>query len=250
MALAPVAAPGTFAELVQRATSLGTPEALPLLVEASIRSVDDLRRRAAEAVRRGVSPATVEALCRGPQLLPGPSAATSDTSAYAVPDPLRPDLPARRYTPRASMQVAMDAGAPNNRKRALAQLDDAMLAHSTRGPMQSRLRTWMNLCSQWNVEPFPLNLTNLRAVAASLKAAAYKSSELYFDAAVWHQTHIRQESVSPALRKLIKDLVRSTKRGLPGTKVKAAFPFACLDRLVDPMTLQRALRRHQPGPGR
>ena len=131
----------------------------------------------------------------------------------------------------------MDAGAPNNRKRALSQLDDAMLAHSTRGPMQSRLRTWTNLCNQWNVAPFSVDLSNLRAVAASLKAAAYRSSELYFDAAVWHQIHIRQEPVPPALRRLIKDLVRSTKRGLPGTKVKAAFPFTALDRLVEPMTL-------------
>ena len=94
MALAPDAKPGTFAELAQRATSLGIPDVLPALAEASIRSIDDLRRRAAEAVRRGVSPDMIEALCRGPQSQPGRS---TDPSAYAVPDPFRPDLTARRY---------------------------------------------------------------------------------------------------------------------------------------------------------
>ena len=241
MAAADHAALGTFAELVQRATRHGYHEELPTLAAIHVRSVADLKNRAAEALRRGVSQAAIEALCSGSQ-----SPKHTTASAYEVPEPLRPDLPARRYTPRASMQVAMDAGAPNNRKRALAQLDDAVLASSTRDPMQSRLRTWTTLCRQWNVEPWPLDLYNVRAVAASLKAGAYKSAELYFDAAIWHQIHVRQEAVSPSLRRVLKDMVRSIKRGLPGTKVKAAFPFAALERIVEPLTFNQAYDAANP----
>ena len=103
MAAADHAAPGTFAELVQRATRHGYHEALPALAAMHVRSVDDLKNRAAEALRRGVSQAAIEALCSGPQ-----SPKHTPASAYEIPEPLRPDLPARRYTPRASMQVAMD----------------------------------------------------------------------------------------------------------------------------------------------
>ena len=112
--------------------------------------------------------------------------------------------------------------------------------------MQSRLRTWTTLCRQWNVEPWPLDLYNIRAVAASLKAGAYKSAELYFDAAIWHQIHVRQEAVSPSLRRVLKDMVRSIKRGLPGTKVKAAFPFAALERIVEPLTFNQAYDAANP----
>ena len=72
------------------------------------------------------------------------------------PGTSRPDIPVRRYTHRASMQAAMEAARPNNRKRALDDLEVGVLAASTRAPMESRRRTWQDLCTAWGVQAWPM----------------------------------------------------------------------------------------------
>jgi hypothetical protein len=47
-----------------------------------------------------------------------------------------------------------------------------------------------------------------------------------------HQEHVRREPVPTAVRKEAKHLCRSIKRGLPGRRLKDAFPFASIAGLV------------------
>ena len=100
--------------------------------------------------------------------------------------------------------------------------------------MESRIKTWQDLCRVWQLDPWPISLENIRAVAASLKAARYKSAIQYFEAAIWHQTHRRHEPFDPNLRRLIKSYVRSIRRGMPGTRLKQAFDFMALAGLASP----------------
>ena len=123
---------------------------------------------------------------------------------------------------------------PNSRKRALEALDDGVLAASTRGPMESRRKTWEELCRAWDEPAWPITTDNLQMVAASLKAGGYQSAQLYFDAAVWYQSHVRQEPVLQHLRKLIKAYVRSiTRTGFP-EQLESAIDLTTADQPYNP----------------
>ena len=211
----------TFTQVIQAATRQGMTAHLPRLAAAGVQGLQSLADLTPELLHQGSRPAaptaTTEALPRG-----------------------RPDLPTRRYTPRASLQQALKAARPNSRKRALEALDDGVLAASTRGPMESRRRTWEELCLAWQTQPWPITADNVRMAAASLKAGGYQSAQLYFDAAVWYQSHVRQEPVPPHIRKLVNSYLRSITRGVPAAKLKQAFPLEQLEAVVDLSTA------HQP----
>lgn len=85
---------------------------------------------------------------------------------------------------------------------------------------------------------------NIRAVAASLKAGQYQSAQLYFDAAVWYQQHVLNQTVPTHLRRLVKAYVRSITRGVPAAKLKEAFPLA---QLADAIDLTTAREAYDPG---
>ena len=144
------------------------------------------------------------------------------------------------------MRTAIDAGHPNNRKRSLEDLDAGVLATSTRGPVESRRRTWQEICEAWDITPWPITVESIRAVAASLKAGGYQSAQLYFDAAIWYQTHVLQETVPPTARRLMKSYVRSIKRGTPAAQLKAAFPLLELAVVVKPATFTEPYRPGSP----
>ena len=71
--------------------------------------------------------------------------------AVVTAGPSRPDLPVRREATRASLAAAVEAVRPANVKRAVTELRDNMLAKSTRGPYESRLRTWNRLAFEGRV---------------------------------------------------------------------------------------------------
>ena len=211
---------GTFAELVTAARTSGHTQVLPILAGVGIKSIPDLAGRGHIALAAGVDPSAIEDIV----------SATPRPQVTAPPP--RQDLPERHSHQRASMRAAMDAALPNSRKRALDDLDGGIIANSTKGPLESRVRTWQDLCRAWQVQPWPIGIENIRAVAASLKAARYKSALQYFEAAIWHQTHRRPEPFDANLRRLIKSYVRSIRRGMPGTRLKQAFDFTALAKLT------------------
>lgn len=90
---------------------------------------------------------------------------------------------------KASIQLALNAALPNQRKRSLE-------------------------C--------------IRCVGASLKAGAYRSARLYFQAAVAHQLRFYQQPVSPFIRAVIRDVTRSIRRRLGPASVKKGFNLLAL----------------------
>ena len=135
---------------------------------------------------------------------------------------------------RASFTLALQAAAPNQRKRALEELERDVIAHSTKPAQDSRIRTFfLALCTAWEVAAFPLTPECVRAVGASLKAGAYRSPQLYFQAAINHQVRRYGMPVEPYLRAIIKDVNRSIKRGLGPAKLKTGFNVYAIAALVD-----------------
>lgn len=135
---------------------------------------------------------------------------------------------------RASFTLALLAAEPIQRKRSLEDLERDVLAHSTRPSQESRVRTFLALCMAWEVAAFPLTPECVKAVEASLKAGRYRSSHLYFQAAINHQIRRYGLTVEPFIRALIKDINRSVKRGLGPAKLKAGFNVFSMATLVDP----------------
>ena len=183
------------------------------LISHGIRSVDDVCRRAEELMAAGVPRSDVEALLAA--LAPEPS---------SVDEPGRGDHPVcRPSAQRASFTLALQAAQPNNRKRALESLQDDMLSRST-GPAQaSRVRTYRALCSAWGVTAFPMSTESVKCVGASLKAGFYRSPQLYFQAAMGHQMRALGWPVEAMVKGLVKEVVRSVKRGLGPAKLKDSF---------------------------
>ena len=105
----------------------------------------------------------------------------------------------------------------------MAELDQEILASTTWGPHESRLQVWHKLCSKWEVNAFPLDHTNIRAVGASLKWGRYRSAERYYSAAATFQSRRLHCAVPAHLRASIRDCIRSIRRGLGPAELKDSF---------------------------
>ena len=219
MALAADVVAGSFGELAAAVQAIGLQRHLPTIAGCGVSRIGDVQSAASSLLAAGVPAQDIEILVtirppRQPALAPEP---------LAVPG--RPDVPVRRREASASLAAALEAAVPANRKRALDALDAGVLASSSRGPVESRLRTWRRLAEAWAREPWPIDVELVRCLAASFKAGAYRSAQNYFDAAVWFQEAYLHTPVSPLVRKAIRRYVRSATRGLPGANLKDAFPL-------------------------
>ncbi|CAE7560104.1 unnamed protein product [Symbiodinium sp. CCMP2592] len=163
---------------------------------------------------------------------PPPAVVTDLALVSSAQDPGRPDVPRRRVPLRANLRAALDALLPANRKRSVEELRDGYLAETSKGPYASRLKTWMALSYQGKVDPWPVSADTIEALGAAFKKGGYRSAKEYFLAAFRHQEHDLGLEVSPVLRRLAKRAVKSIVRGLPGTRLKEAFPLADLGALV------------------
>ena len=218
---------GSFAELVALAERAGQAEVLPALASAGIRDIAGLAANTDRLVEAGISPVTLEALLAAPP----PSEATS-ALAVASAGPSRPDLPVRRDASRASLAAAVEAVRPANVKRAVTELRDNMLAKSTRGPYESRLRTWNRLAFEGRVPAWPITTRSLEVIGAAFRAGAYRSAKEYFLAAFRYQEHDLRLEVDPLLRRFANRVIKAIVRGLPGSRLKEAFPLPALASLV------------------
>ena len=81
--------------------------------------------------------------------------------AVVTAGPSRPDLPVRRDATRASLAAAVEA------VRLVTELRDNMLAKSTRGPYESRLRTWNRLAFEGKVPAWPISTRTLEVIGAA-----------------------------------------------------------------------------------
>lgn len=149
----------------------------PLVLQLGIRSCNELALQAADFHNHGVSQHQVEVLLQQLNRHQEPRA-QSQRADFPVINP---------WIGKASFVLALQAGHPNNRKRALDALDSDILARSTNPSVASRLRTWRALAAVWEVPPWPLHVDTVRCIGASLKAGGYRSAALYFSAAIQHQ---------------------------------------------------------------
>ena len=132
---------------------------------------------------------------------PGGARNIADPSTLALVEagPSRPDLPVRREA--ASLAAAVEAVRPANVKRAVTELRDNMLARSTRGPYESRLRTWNRLAFEGKVPTWPITTRTLEVIGAAFQAGAYRSAKEYFLAVFRYQEHDLRIEVDPLLRR-------------------------------------------------
>ena len=182
-------------------------------VTNGVRSVDDVTRKFDDLRASGIPQSDLEAFL-----------ASLSQDQVASPLQGRADHPVCLGSHhRASFTLALQAAAPNNRKRALDNLQADILAKSTTPAQESRLKTYRALCSAWEVPAFPLSLESVKCVAASLKAGFYRSPQLYFQAAAGYQMRTLGLPVDSLVRGTIKEVVRSVKRGLGPAKLKDSF---------------------------
>ena len=193
------------------------------LIRLGIRSVDDLVRESALLIDKGIPERDIQEIlqkCR-------PEPRRTSTARSDLP-------PVQDISRRASFTLALRAAQPNNHKRSLEELDRDVVARSSAPSHDSRLRTFRALAAAWEVQPFPLSVESIRCVAASLKAGGYRSAQLYFQSAINFQLRVLHEMVHPLLRSLIKDMVRSIKRGLGPASLKHGFDPFLVTGLIDP----------------
>ena len=176
------------------------------------RNIADLTARADRWVAAG---GVLEAMLAAP-----PPVEEESAVALMEAGPSRPDLPVRRDASRASLAAAVEAVRPANVKRAVAELRDNMLARSTRGPYESRLRTWNRLAFEGKVPAWPITTRTLEVIGAAFRAGAYRSAKEYFLAAFRYQEHDLRIEVDPLLRRFANSVIKAIVRGLPGARLK------------------------------
>lgn len=213
----------SLASLWQHLRDHGLQRLAVVLIQHEVRSVDDIHRLSTHLLSNGISDSEMA------QLL----ASTRQERDTAIRE--RADLPMiQPFGRRASFTLALNAAQPNNRKRALDELDRDILARSSQPSQESRVRTYRALCAAWQVDPFPMTIESIRCAGASMKAGFYRSSNLYFQSAVNYQLRFLREPVHPLLRATIRDVNRSIKRGLGPSKLKEGFDVFSMAALIDP----------------
>ena len=212
----------SLAHLWQLLRETNTEQFASLLISNGIRSPEMLVTAAESLLQSGLPKAELETMIAG--------------CSRPDPTPQRSRIDHPTWIPtgeKASITMALMAAEPNNRQKALNFLEQDIVARSSHPAIQSRLRTWRALCAAWEVTPFPLSYLNVKAVAASLKWGGYRSAQLYFQAAIGHQTRSLQTPVDPFLRALTKDVCRSIRRGLGPSALKEGFDPTVLSQAID-----------------
>ena len=111
------------------------------------------------------------------------------------------------------------------RSSLLEELDADVLANSTAASRASNLRTWTLFHVRWfgaARAPLPLVPLSLRAVAAQMKAAGYRSFPNYVVAA--KAEHLKLHSWDDALERCKRQCIQSTQRGIGPCKQAVEIP--------------------------
>ena len=119
----------------------GLTQFAPTFVTCRVLAVPEIPLRADLLFGAGVPSWAIELAARGPE----PN--TAGTAASWPPERSgRPDLPRAPTIRRASMQAALEAARPEHRAKALASLDQDVLASTTVASNQCRVRFYEAVC--------------------------------------------------------------------------------------------------------
>ena len=194
----------------------------PRLISCGVRSPEGIGAASESLLLAGVKQHELDALTARISS-PGPLAVGPVVSRW--------DLTAPNRGPKASLQAAMQAAHPNNRQLSLEALDNSLLAPSTQPAVDSRVRTYCDLCHAWAVNPFPITFESLRCFAASLKAGRYKSATVYFHTIFGHQQRHFAIPVDQFLKGTAKSYARAIARGLGPSSLKDSFDMDDLNNI-------------------
>ena len=204
-----------LAEVWNLLRETGQHDLAPCLIRHGIRSREDIASHAADLAADGVDPWRIELL-------------TSVGQPVEASQRTRWDIPVVRTGKRASLQAALDAALPNNRRRCLEALEKDILAHSTQPSFDSKVRTYLSVCQAWQVEPWPVSMESIQCFAASLKEGAYKSAQGFFQSVFTYQRRHLQIEVGAVIKGAAKDYARSISRGLGPSSLKDSFDVEML----------------------
>ncbi len=126
----------------------GTTRHAPLLLKHGVCSPQSVAIMGRNLCEDGLPKADLEKILAW--LTPQPGVATKGRSDHPVLW-----QPGSEAGTRASFTLALQAAAPNQRKRALELLESDVIAHSTKPAQDSRLKTFLALCTAWEVPAFP-----------------------------------------------------------------------------------------------
>lgn len=192
-----------IAALWDRLRTHGLQDLAPTLVQSGVRSLSDVSILTNELLAQGVKPWQLEMITQEVAVVPA-------ASAQIVRKDIAPVVAGQR----ASAELAFSAASVNNRKRSLAELENAFLAPSTQPAVESRVKLYVELCAAWEVAPWPISYESLKCFAASLKAGRYRSASLYFHAAFSHQLRVLAIPLADFLKQSAKMFNRAITRGL------------------------------------
>ena len=175
MSAVDLSAGGGFAQLARAFVDLQAQEFLPLLPAAGVSDVKGALASTGALLLAGVPEEVLLRLgawrpepagpSRDPtagqatgQLARPPCASGLEPLAVQSAEPsqaqrVRSDIPVRRDGRRA-----LQAALPENQRESLADLDGAIMARSSEGPFQSRVRTWVDFTASWALPAWPITL--------------------------------------------------------------------------------------------
>ena len=156
-------------------------------------------------------------------------------SRAVTPVPRR-DLPTINTSTRGSLSKALLAAKPEFREESLNELHRNTYAATTTKSRDSRWRLWLQLTHAWDLDPLPLTVRSVNAVAASLRAGGYKSAKLLFSQA--RQQHVAETrtSVPPEVLLRMSQVERAVERGRGPSKIKDSFFVEDVARITDTNT--------------
>ena len=154
-----------------------------------------------------------------------------------------PRAPVTSYTARGAFPTT--ALTDEDRERALNALEQDMVTSSTCRVRQSNWRTWHAFHLRWfgsETPPLPLTTVSIRAVAAQMKEAHYRSFPGYLSAA--REVHLEAgHSWTDEIERVRKKCVASTQRGIGPARQCIEIPP---QQIVDLRIGNEALHDHGP----
>ncbi|CAE7524187.1 unnamed protein product, partial [Symbiodinium sp. CCMP2456] len=172
-------------------------EHLPLLARAGVRHLQGLVGCHDSLVAAGLPPEALKAILAAPP----PPGAVSTLALVAA----------------GRGQAGGGAGFPGRRGRGGSQPEEGYRRASGRHAGQD---------DSGAIRVTPQDLEQV--IGAGFKKGAYRSAKEYFLAPFRHQENELRIAVDPLLRRLANRIIRSVVRGLPGSRLKEAFPVLAL----------------------
>ena len=199
----------------------------PIFVQCRVLAIAEIPLQAHTLIGAGIPAWAIELAAQGPT---GGGEHPPDVQDQQQTG--RADLPRQPRLRKASMQAALEAARPENRSRALNELDQDTLAATTMASNNSRVRFYEAVCRTWGLEAWPLSRESVRAFGACLKAGAYRSVAVYFSALIGHQVRTMWQAPSPELRRCIHDTKRAVMRGAGPAHLKDSFHVPVLRKFL------------------